>query len=57
MRIWGTKGQLRVKIGKIGECEGNRNTLGNVREIGFLNKIKMVISCANWGECDKCVGE
>jgi hypothetical protein len=47
MRIWGTKGQLREK---------NRNTLGNVRENGFLNKIKRVITCAAWGECDKCVG-
>ena len=35
----------------------NRNTLGNVREIGFLNKIKVVITCATWGEGDKCVGE
>jgi hypothetical protein len=36
----------------------NRNTLGNVRvrEIDFLNKIKMVITCATWRKGDKCVG-
>jgi len=35
----------------------NRNTLGNVREIVFSNKIKMLITFATWGECDKCVDE
>ena len=35
----------------------NRNTLGNVREIDFLIKIKFVITCATLGECDKCEGE
>jgi hypothetical protein len=35
----------------------NRNTLGNVREIGFLIKIDYVITCATWGEGDKCKGE
>ena len=34
-----------------------RNTLGIVSEIEFLNQIKLVITCAIWGECDKCVGE
>ena len=35
----------------------NRNTLGNVTKIDFLKKINMVITCATWGEGDKCVGE
>ena len=52
------RNSLNENLGNKGTTKSeNRNTLGNVREIGFLNKIKMVITCANWGECDKCVGE
>jgi hypothetical protein len=31
--------------------------MGDVREIDFLIKIKYVITCATWGEGDKCEGE
>jgi hypothetical protein len=41
MRIWGTNGQVKEKIG---------THLGNVGEIRFLNKIKIVITCTTWGD-------
>jgi hypothetical protein len=49
---------LNENLGNKGTTKSeNRNTLGNVMEIDLLNKIKMVITYATWGECDKCVDE